>query len=315
MAHGHEHSQEHAHTHGHDYKPSERKHLLIALAVNGAVMVLEAVGGWMTGSLALLSDAGHMFTHIFALATSYFAIVLASRDASDTRSFGFFRAEILATFVNSIFLFGVVVLIAWGAVRHLMNPTPIRVGEMIGIAFVGLATNLASFFLLRADSERDINIRSAFLHVLTDTFSSAVIIAGGFVMYWKRWFWLDPVLSLLISVLILIWAWRLLKESVNILLESAPRDVDVATLRETLRKEVPGVRGVHDVHVWVITSHLYAATLHVFLDDMPLSRSAETAERIRNLLREHFRIAHTNIQFEAAHLECEHKEGIQACGE
>jgi len=305
--HPHEHPHPHDHSHNHDYKSSERKHLAIAFGVNFAVMLLEAVGGYLSGSLALMSDAGHMFTHIFALATSYFAIVLASRNFTNARSFGFFRAEILATFVNAIFLFGVVALIAFEAVRHFLHPAPINLREMIGIAFIGLVTNLASFFLLRNDATRDINIRSAFLHVLTDTFSSAIIILGGFVIYWKQWVWLDP---LLISVFILRWAWGLFRESVNILLESAPKDVNVAELRDTLLTTIPEIKEVHDVHVWVITSHLYAATIHVDVEDMPISRSEEVAARIRALLHGRWRISHTSLQFETVGCDCGHTDGI-----
>lgn len=306
----------HPHHHGdHDYKASERKHLLIAIAVNAAVMVLEFAGGILSGSLALLSDAGHMFTHIFALSTSLIAILLASRSFNDRKSFGYFRAEILATFVNSLFLFFAVAWIAYEAFMRILHPVPINVKEMIVIAAVGLATNLASFFLLRGDSARDINIRSAFLHVLSDTFSSAFIILGGVLIYFKGWLLVDPVLSIGISLLILIWAVKLFRESANILLEAAPKDVDVRNVKETLLRDVPGIRDVHDIHIWVITGHLYAATLHAFLEDMSIKESACVVARIQEVLRGKFSITHATIQIEALEGDCSHREGIEGRGD
>ena len=313
MGHG---RHEHPHHHGdHDYKAPARKHLRIAIAINAAVMVLEFAGGILSGSLALLSDAGHMFTHIFALSTSLIAILLASRSFNDRKSFGYFRAEILATFVNSLFLFFAVAWIAYEAILRILHPVPINVKEMVGIALVGLATNLASFFLLRGDSARDINIRSAFLHVLSDTFSSVFIILGGVLIYLKGWLLVDPVLSIGISLLILIWAVRLFRESANILLEATPRDVDVRNVKETLLRDVPGIRDVHDIHIWVITGHLYTATLHAFLEDMTIKESACVVARIQEVLKEKFSITHTTIQIETLEGDCSHREGIGGCGD
>jgi cobalt-zinc-cadmium efflux system protein len=299
--------------HHHDYKASEKKHLRIALAVNSAVMLLEFIGGVVTGSLALLSDAGHMFTHIFALATSLIAILLASRIFTDRRSFGYYRAEILATFVNSLFLFFVVIGIAYEAILHLLHPAPIRVKEMIGIAVIGLAANLISFFILRKDSERDINIRAAFLHVLSDTLSSVFIILGGIAMYFKGWAFIDPLLGLGISLLILIWAWRLFRDSVDILLEAAPKEIDIDVLKKTLRNEIPQIRELHDIHLWVITSHLFTATLHVFLEDMTIRESEAVVARIQDVLRNKFSISHATIQIETLEEACRHREGIGEC--
>jgi len=313
MAHANSHHSHGPGGHTHAYKSSEKKHLLIAVSVNGAVMVLEFVGGILSGSLALLSDAGHMFTHIFALSTSFFAIKLASRSFNDRKSFGYFRAEILATFVNSLFLFFVVIWIGYEAVLRILHPAPIKVGEMVGIALIGLVTNLVSFFILKEDSARDINIRAAFLHVLSDTFSSVFIILGGILIYFKGWTLIDPVLSVLISVLILIWAWRLFKESVNILLESTPKDVKVQEVRAALLENIPEIRDVHDIHIWVITGHLYTATLHAFLKDMSVRESAPVVARIQAVLEERFHITHATVQIETLEEDCTHREGIDAC--
>lgn len=314
MAHSHDNDHPHDHGaggHNHGYKSAERRKLLLALAVNGAVMLLEAAGGWLTGSLALLSDAGHMFTHLFALSTSYFAILLAARPFDDRKSYGWYRAEILASFVNALLLLGVVIWIAWEAVGHMLHPEPIRIREMIAIACVGLATNLMSFFLLRGHADHDLNIRSAFLHVLTDTFSSVAIIAGGFVIAFTGWIIIDPILSLGISVLILIWCWRLFRESIHILLESTPAKLEAGLIREAIRKGIPELSNVHDLHVWVITGNLYAATLHAAArSDMPLRESAGLVSKIQALLRDRFGIAHATVQMEFAEEECGHREGF-----
>ena len=311
--HGHDHlNHDHSH-HKSIYKASEKRHLVTAIIVNGIVMLLEFAGGLISGSLALLSDAGHMFTHIFALSTSLAAILLASRGFNDRKSYGYFRAEILATFVNSLFLFFAVIWIAYEAISRILHPSVIHVAEMIAIALIGLAANMVSFFILKEDSEKDINIRSAFLHVLSDTLSSVFIIIGGILIYFKGWVLIDPLLSLGISLLILLWAWRLLRESVNILLEATPKDVHVRNVRKKLLAEVKGLKDLHDIHIWVITGHLYAATLHVFLENMTIKESGAVIARIRDILEHDFNITHATIQVDAEEEDCTHREGIGAC--
>ncbi len=304
----HDHSHNHHH---HTYKSSEKRHLLLALLVNGLVMLLEFAGGLHTHSLALLSDAGHMLTHIFALGMSYFAIVLASRRFDDRRSFGYFRAEVLATFINALFLFCVTGLIVYHAIALLITPVPVREKEMVGIACIGLITNIVSVFLLKSDSEKDMNIRSAFMHVISDTASSVLIIAGGIVIYYKKLYFIDPLLSLLISVLILVWAWRLFKESANILLEATPKHIDIHAVKETLLSQVPEIKEIHDIHIWVITGNLYAATLHVRVANIPMAEGNSIMGKIRALLHENFSINHATIQLETDSDEkCLHQAGI-----
>lgn len=305
MAHTHHHGKHDSHTH--DYKTTARKSLVIALAVNGVVMIAEAVGGYITGSLSLLSDAGHMLTHIFALATSLFAIILASRPVSDRKTYGWFRAEVLASFVNSLFLIVATVVIVKEAASRAFNPIDIATGQMIAIACVGLVTNLISFFLLKNETANDMNIRSAFLHVLSDTFSSAAIIAGGIIIHFTGFTLIDPLLSVIIAALILIWAWKLIRESTDILLESTPHSVNTELVKKMILDKFPTVKDVHDLHCWVITGNMYAATFHLYMDDCSLSATSTLINDIRHLLHHEFEIQHTTIQVELAGNEYHHK--------
>jgi cobalt-zinc-cadmium efflux system protein len=296
--------------HTHHYKSSAKRRLLIALLVNLLVMLLEFIGGIFTHSLALLSDAGHMFTHIFALGTSYFAIVLASRKANDRKTFGYFRAEILATFVNSIFLFAVVLLVVYQAVKLIFNPVEIREKEMVAVAVIGLLTNLVSVFLLKTDSKKDINIRAAFIHVISDTASSMLVILGGIAIYFKKIYFLDPVLGFIISIFIFVWAWRLFRESVHILLEGTPRGIDIRNVRESLIQEIAEIRDIHDIHIWEITGHLYTATLHIQVDNITINEGGLIIKKIRNLLEDRYAISHCNVQLETLEGACAHENGI-----
>jgi cobalt-zinc-cadmium efflux system protein len=298
------------HAHDRPYKPAEKRRLRAALLVNLVVMAVEFAGGFLTGSLALLSDAGHMFTHVFALGMGYFAMVMAGKSFNDRKTFGYYRAEILAAFVNALFLLLAVGVIAWEAVGRLRDPRTIKAPEMIGIALIGLAANLASFFLLRRDAGKDLNIRAAFVHVLADTASSVLIVLGGVLIYYQHWYFLDPVLSLLISVLIFVWAWRLLRESADVLLEAAPKSVRNQEVRERLLQEIEEIRDVHDLHVWVITGRLYAATLHVVVGNCSVREGMEIASRVRAVLKDRFAITHANVQLEAGDGDCGHKAGI-----
>ncbi|MBL8026060.1 MAG: cation transporter [Fibrobacteres bacterium] len=301
MAHTHHHGEHDSHTHdhshhNHDYKTTARKSLVIALAVNGVVMIAEAIGGYITGSLSLLSDAGHMLTHIFALATSLFAIILASRPVTDRRTYGWYRAEVLASFVNSIFLIVATVIIVKEAASRAFNPVDIATGQMIAIACVGLITNLVSFFLLKNETHNDMNIRSAFLHVLSDTFSSAAIIIGGFIIRFTGFTLLDPILSVLIAVLILIWAWKLIRESTEILLESTPRSINPDIVKKSILGKYQEVEGVHDFHCWVITGNMFTSTMHITMKNDDHSSAALIVADIIRTLESDFHISHSTIQ-------------------
>ncbi len=270
------------------------------MVLTGVVMVVELVGGLMSGSLALVSDAGHMFTHVFALALSYFAIAIAGRKTSPEKSFGLYRAEILAAFVNGLFLAGATVFIAYESVVRFMHPVPIAGVEMLVIAGVGLAANLASVFILRGAGQDDLNVRSAFFHMLADTLSSVAVVVGAVVINATGLLRIDPVLSILISVMIGIWSWRLLAESVGILLEGTPKGVDLVKLERELAATDPGIRRVHDLHVWQITSGMLTMTAIVVVDPaVPVANATSIMERLRQVAHDRFCIGHAVFQVES----------------
>jgi cobalt-zinc-cadmium efflux system protein len=274
-----------------------RRRLQWTIALTGATFVAEAVGGFLTNSLALLSDAGHMFTHLLALLVSYLAIVFSERPATERRTYGLNRLEILAALFNGATLFLISVGIFYEAYDRLLEPVPIATGPLLVIAIIGLVVNLISALILRGAKHQDLNIRGAFFHLLTDTFSSIAVIAGAIVISLTGWTVIDPLLSVGICVVILFWAVKLVWESVDILLEATPRDVDMQEVVEGLRR-IPGIRDVHHLHVWSITSGMYALSAHVDVDDLRVSETEKLTQQAEKILKERFNINHTTFQFE-----------------
>jgi len=281
-----------------EYRGVEKKKLKLTMAVTGAVMIIEVIGGILTQSLALLSDAGHMFTHFFALGISYAAIRIACTEPCHHRTYGFFRAEILAALFNSLFLFGVTVYILAAGIQRLISPEPVLGREMLFVAIIGLAVNVMSVLILRGSARDDLNMRSAFLHVLADTVSSLVVIAGAILIFSTGWNFIDPLLAIGISAMIAVWAWGLFRDSVNILLEVAPRGINVDAVSAELRRAVPEIREIHDMHIWVITSNMYSLTAHIALDSAAAAPKGDILGRINRLLDEKYNIEHTTIQFD-----------------
>lgn len=287
--------------HPHDHfllrRTQGRNRLALCVAITVVTMAVEFIAGLLTGSLALVSDAGHMLTHGFSLIISYFASFIAQRPATAKRTFGLYRAEILAALFNGASLLAITGFIVWYAVQRIFHPVPISAGWMLVVAVAGLAVNVATAFILREFASHDLNVRSAFLHMLGDLVSSVIVAGGAVVIIWTGWRPIDPILSILVCVLMLIWAYGLIRDSVEILLLSAPREVDVPAITERLSR-VDGVRLVHDVHAWSITSGLHSLTAHVRIDDMPVSRSCAILNEMGGILKKDFRIIHYTIQFE-----------------
>jgi len=273
--------------------------LKTTLIITATTMVVEFVGGYFTGSLALISDAWHMFTHALALGMSYAAILIASRPSPKEKSFGLYRVEILAAFLNGIFLLGVIVVIFWQAALRIINPIPIMAVQVFWIGLLGLAVNLVCAVILRGASHHDLNVRGAFLHMLTDTLSSVGVVTAAVVIYFTGWVLIDPLVSIGIGLLILRWAWDFLKDSVNILLESTPRHIKIDEIRNCLKREIPEIRKIHDMHVWEITSNMYSMTAHLIIPDVRISEGHEIIDRANKILSERFSIEHTNLQLES----------------
>jgi cobalt-zinc-cadmium efflux system protein len=265
-------------------------------------MIAEAVGGWWTNSLALVADAGHMLTDVAALTLTLFAIWFAQRPATSKKTYGYYRLEILAAFVNGIALVLLSIWIIYEAMQRWQSPPQIAATPLTIIAFGGLIINVISAYLLHSDHKHDLNMRGAFLHVVGDLLGSVAAIVAGVLIWTMGWLWADALGSILISAIIILGAWRLILDSVNVLLEGTPRHINLAAVETTIL-ETDGVGGVHDLHVWTISSGIEALSAHITHDDS-VSHS-ELLAVVRNNLHDRFGIDHLTIQMETLDLEAE----------
>jgi cobalt-zinc-cadmium efflux system protein len=284
-----------AHTHSHAPRPSDPRTwraLIWALALTGGFGVIEAVGGWIAGSLALLSDAGHMFTDTASLGLALLAYWISRRPPSSRATYGYARAEVLAAFVNALALLALVVFIVIEAVRRLLEPQPVAGGMVLGIAFVGLLVNLLSAWLL-SRAGNSLNTRSALLHVLSDMLGSVAAIAAGAVIVFTGWTPIDPILSLAVSLLIVRSTWSLLAQSTGVLMEGMPSHLDYETVGRALLR-VPGVTAVHDLHVWQMTSERAALSAHLLIGEP--AHWPQTLAAAQLLLADEFHIDHVTLQ-------------------
>jgi len=272
-----------------------RRSLAIVLGLTSAVAIVEIAGALWTGSLALLADAAHMLTDVGAVGLALFAIWFAERPAGPQKTFGYYRAEILAALANALVLFLVAGFIFYEAYGRLQAPPRIDTVPMVAVAAVGLVANVAGMWLLRRGAEESLNIQGAFLEMLADALSSLGVVAGGLLMLASGFFLIDPILSVLIGVLILPRTWGLLNRALNVLLEGTPAHINVAEVRATMLR-APGVSDVHDLHVWTITSGFEAMSGHVVVSG-PVDRDL-LLENLRRLLRDRFGIDHLTIQVE-----------------
>ena len=293
-AHAHPHPNHTGAAHQHDYRAHDRSLLLASFAITITTRAVEIVGGLLTHSLALVSDGIHMFTHAFALALSWAAIVLASRPANMEKTFGYYRVEVVAAFVNGItILLSAVWIVVEGIVR-LFSPEPVAIGTTLIIAMAGLVINLITGAILMRGDQSNMNIRSAFLHMLTDTLSSVAIIVGLMVIHYTGWLWIDPLIALFVAVIILKWSWALLRDSLHVLMEGSP--IDVAALRAQVLRDFPEVLDIHDVHIWQISQRFNCLTAHVRIQPEAVADYTALVARINVSLREKYEIGHTNFQ-------------------
>jgi len=273
--------------------------LKIALVIVVAVMVAEVIGGILSGSLALLSDAGHMLVDALALGLSLFALTIARRPATPTRTYGYHRVEIMAALANGTTLILVSLYIFYEAYQRFLEPPLIQAPLMLLVATIGLTANLAGILLLRKSSRHNLNLRAAFWHIVGDTISSVGVIVGGVIITLTGWYIVDPIIAVFIGGIILWGAARLVSESVDILLEAVPKHIDVEQVIRTI-KNISGVDEVHDMHIWTITSGIHALSAHLLIADQMVSKSAEIVEAVNQNLALNFNITHTTLQ-----LECE----------
>jgi cobalt-zinc-cadmium efflux system protein len=292
-----DHSAHEAHAHRHDHArhhadAGAQRALAIALALTGVFALIEVAGAWWAGSLALLSDAGHMVTDAASLGLALFAQRIAARPPSHRASYGYARAEVIAAFVNALALLALVVFIAVEAVRRLLEPTVVAGDVVLGIAVVGLIVNLAAVWVL-SQASGSLNARGALLHVLSDLLGSVAAIVAGAVILATGWMPIDPILSIAVAALIVRSTWRLLKESLGVLMEGVPSHLDYTAIGRAL-SELAGVTSVHDLHVWHMSADTVALSAHVALSDG--ARWLEVLASAQKLLAERYGIHHVTLQ-------------------
>ena len=290
--------QEGTHPHHHSHSGISEKNLLAAVVLNFTITAVEIVGGLLSNSLALLSDAIHNLGDGLAVLLAYIAHRVSKRDSNVRKTFGYKRVEILAAFVNSVILAAICLFLIYEAVERFRNPAPIKGLIMFSVAGVGLVANLVAVVLLQKDSRKNINIRAAYLHLLGDTLSSIVVIIGGILIWKFNIYWLDPLITVLISLYILRETYLLLKDSFNILMQSSPRDLDLDKIKSEIEK-IEGIRNIHHIHAWSLNDRQIHFEGHVDLEeDMPVSKTDTLRNRISRLLQDEYHVEHITLQME-----------------
>lgn len=286
----------HTHSHSHERRSAESlRNLKIALALTCLYMFAEAIGGWLTNSLALFADAGHMLTDVAALALTLAAIWFAARPATSKKTYGYYRYEILAAFINGIALVLISVWVIYEAFERWNSPPEVKGLGLTIIAVGGLFVNIIGAYLLHGDHAHDLNMRGAWLHIMGDLLGSVMAIVAGVLILAFGWVWADAVGSFLISLIIVFGAWRLIRDSVNVLLEGTPSHINLTAVEETIRK-TESVEDVHDLHVWTITSGMEALSVHVVHGENVAQ--SKLLKSIRAKLHDEFGIDHLTIQLE-----------------
>jgi cobalt-zinc-cadmium efflux system protein len=285
LAHDHAHGSHshhgHSHAAGHAHGATDKKRVLIAAALTGGFMVAEAIGGVLTGSLALLADAGHMFADSVALGLAWYAFHLAERPATRRLTYGFGRVKTLVAYTNGLTIFAIALWIVYEAWRRFLDPAPILGGPMLVIAILGLLVNIAGFLVLRGGDHGSLNMRGAILHVLGDLLGSAAAIAAALIILVTGWTPIDPILSVLVALLILSTAWSLMRAAAHVLLEGVPETIDRDAIAGDIRKHVAGIRDIHHMHVWSLDGSRTMATLHACLADGVDAHEAVKAVKAR----------------------------------
>ncbi len=295
-------AHQHDHSQGAQRRSANQRRLTLTLVLVILYMAAEVIGGLLSGSLALLADAGHMLSDAGSLALALFAMWLASRPSGSQHTYGYYRTEILAALVNGATLVAISILIFIEAYQRLMNPPEVQAGIMMAVATGGLVVNLLGLWLLKEGRQESLNMQGAWLHILADTLGSSQAIAAGALIWAFGWYWADPLASIIIGVLIIFSSWSVLKESVAVLMESSPLHIDVDEVLEAMR-EVEGAAGVHDLHVWTITSGMVALSAHV-LPESECDRD-DLLKDLSDTLKHRFEISHATIQIESPAHDCE----------
>jgi cobalt-zinc-cadmium efflux system protein len=279
-----------------EHTPSSTKYIAVALGITASFFFVELIGAILTNSLALLADAWHMLNDAFALVFVLVAAWVAKRPLNERKTYGYYRAEILAAFLNGIFLWAVVVFIFYEAIQRILNPAVVQSLEMLVIAALGLIANGLSAYVLSKSRSESLNVKGAFLHVFADTLGSVGAISAGVIIYFTGFYRADPIISMMIGLLIFYTAWKLIEESINVLLEGVPRGIDVNAVERRIMG-FEGVKGVHDLHVWCITpTKICAMSCHVVVEKN--TDGKKLTSNLIDVVKEEFGIDHTTIQLE-----------------
>lgn len=289
----------HSHTHSHLREAAKQTttRLSLSLFLTLAFVVIEAGAGIFANSLALLTDAAHNLTDVIALGLTWFAVRITAQPANAQKTYGYHRAGILVALLNSTTLVLISLGIFYEAYRRFMSPPEVQSGILIGVGLIAVVINLITALLVHRGSQSDLNLRSAFVHLMGDVLSTVGAVIAGIIIYFTDANWLDPLVSVLIGFLILYNAWGILRDAVDILLESTPRDVNIKNMVDDII-QVDGVLGIHDIHVWSLTQNLRTMSAHILTDDLPISTGTEIQRQITEILAHRYNIAHTTLQLE-----------------
>jgi cobalt-zinc-cadmium efflux system protein len=315
MGHDHSHGAHAGHTqshagHAHDAGERNERRLLLAAALTSITLVAEVAGGIISGSLALLADAGHMLTDAAALILAWLAVRFSRRPADWKRTYGFERFEVLAAFSNGLALFFISAMICYEAIERIYEPVEVLGGPMLAIAAVGLCVNVATMLILRNGGEANLNVRAALLHVMSDLLGSVAAIAAALIILQTGWTPIDPILSIAITLLILRSAWLITKDAGHILLEGAPSGLDVREVQKDLEATVPDVQSIHHVHAWSLSENRRIMTLHALTcDGVP---PEQVAAAIKARLKQQFGVVHATVEVE--HHDCADAAHTKGCG-
>jgi cobalt-zinc-cadmium efflux system protein len=274
-----------------------RKSFILVIFLTSLMMIAEFSAGILSGSLALISDAGHMLIDMGALALAFLALIFSQKPATSEKTYGFYRAEILTALLNGSLLIVIAGWIFYEAFQRLFNPVEIKGLIMLIVACIGLLINLIGAYILSKASRENLNIRAALWHVFSDAISSVGVIIGGLIIVFTKFFLIDSIIGFLIGIIILVGAWKLVSESVDILLEATPKDIQLEEVIETL-KTIEGVRDLHDLHIWTITSGIRAFSAHVLISDSLVSRCGDISKDVKKIIREKYSISHITLEFE-----------------
>ena len=287
----------HTHSHLRDAAKQTTSRLSLSLFLTLGFVVLEAGAGIFANSLALLTDAAHNLTDVIALGLTWFAVRITAQPANAQRTYGYHRAGILVALLNSTTLVLISLGIFYEAYRRFMSPSEVESSILIGVGLIAVVINLVTALLVHRGSEHDLNLRSAFVHLMGDVLSTVGAVIAGVIIYFTDANWLDPLVSVLIGFLILYNAWGILRDAIDILLESTPRDVDVQAMVKEIA-QVEGVLGVHDIHVWSLTQSLRTMSAHILTDDLHISAGTVIQRQVSEILQHRYNIAHATLQLE-----------------